>query len=159
MLFSLSYLNYLWTSNNQHGVHSPFVYQLLTKALYKNAKSTQSELFTQWQTKHHIKNSRKIKIINRALNYFNDSSFNTVHLGEYTFDRTLYVNSLENFQLDIENELICHPFIIVDHIDDHQKKWQEIYQNPKLTLSLDFYNIGFLFYKPVQHKENFKIRI
>lgn len=29
-----SYLNFLWHSKNQHGVHSPFVFQWVTKCLY-----------------------------------------------------------------------------------------------------------------------------
>ena len=29
-----SYLNFLWNSTNQHGVHSPFVFDLVTKCFY-----------------------------------------------------------------------------------------------------------------------------
>lgn len=35
MLFQIkSYFNFLWNSKNQHGVHSPFVYSLVTKCFY-----------------------------------------------------------------------------------------------------------------------------
>ena len=32
--FIKSYINFLWNSKNQHGVHSPFVYDLVTKCFY-----------------------------------------------------------------------------------------------------------------------------
>ena len=35
MLFQIkSYLKFLWNSKNEHGVHSPFVFNLLTKCFY-----------------------------------------------------------------------------------------------------------------------------
>lgn len=42
MLFQIkSYLNFLWKSTNQHGVHSPFVFDLVTKCFYNKAKFPQ----------------------------------------------------------------------------------------------------------------------
>ena len=32
------YLLFLWNSTNQHGVHSPFVYRLVTQCLYNTQK-------------------------------------------------------------------------------------------------------------------------
>ena len=35
MLFQIkSYLQFLWHSKNEHGVHSPFVFSLVTKCFY-----------------------------------------------------------------------------------------------------------------------------
>ncbi len=39
MLFQIkSYLKFLWHSKNQHGVHSPFVFDLVTKCFYDSTK-------------------------------------------------------------------------------------------------------------------------
>ena len=34
----LSYIKFLLKSNNQHGIHSPFVYDLITKCFYDRSK-------------------------------------------------------------------------------------------------------------------------
>ena len=45
LFFSVqSYLNFLWNSKNQHGVHSPFVFDLVTKCFYD--KTSKSEYAT-----------------------------------------------------------------------------------------------------------------
>ena len=38
----LQYFRYLWQSTNQHGVHSPYVYNFLTKGLYATKFKYQS---------------------------------------------------------------------------------------------------------------------
>lgn len=38
-----SYLNFLWNSKNQHGVHSPFIYDLVTKCFYDKKKHPEYE--------------------------------------------------------------------------------------------------------------------
>jgi predicted O-methyltransferase YrrM len=40
-----SYLQFLKNATNQHGVHSPFVYHLLTKCFYKKTNATKIHLF------------------------------------------------------------------------------------------------------------------
>jgi predicted O-methyltransferase YrrM len=58
LLFSVqSYLKFLWNSKNQHGVHSPFVFDLVTKCFYD--KTSKSEYAT-------LKKFRDELLLNRS---------------------------------------------------------------------------------------------
>ena len=46
---SKSYLKFLRTSRNQHGVHSPFVYQLVTQCFYKRQQHTAYEIIKSYK--------------------------------------------------------------------------------------------------------------
>ncbi len=44
-----SYLNFLWNSKNQHGVHSPFVFLLVTQCFYDKKKYPQYKLLKDYR--------------------------------------------------------------------------------------------------------------
>ncbi|PXY45687.1 O-methyltransferase [Flavobacterium hydrophilum] len=57
MLFQIkSYLKFLWNSKNEHGVHSPFVFSLLTKCFYDNKSKSEYSI---------LKNYRKSLLENK----------------------------------------------------------------------------------------------
>jgi len=56
-----SYLTFLLKSTNQHGVHSPFVYNLVTKCFYNKTNPTKKEAFLKVK-KRLIKNSKIIAV-------------------------------------------------------------------------------------------------
>lgn len=68
MLFQIkSYLQFLWHSSNQHGIHSPFVYTLVTRCFYdQTIKSEYSDLKA--SNSMVLKN---IKLLYRITHYFN----------------------------------------------------------------------------------------
>ncbi|WP_396151260.1 O-methyltransferase [Flavobacterium sp.] len=44
-----SYLNFLWNSKNQHGVHSPFVFDLVTKCFYDKTNYPEYEVLKNYR--------------------------------------------------------------------------------------------------------------
>jgi hypothetical protein len=57
-----SYIKFLWNSKNEHGVHSPFVFDLVTKCFYDNTKYPEYSL---------LKNtSKRVKLLVRIVWYF-----------------------------------------------------------------------------------------
>jgi len=56
-----SYLTFLLKSTNQHGVHSPFVYNLVTKCFYNKTNPTKKEAFLKIK-KRMAKNSKIIEV-------------------------------------------------------------------------------------------------
>lgn len=67
----ISYLKFLWKSTNEHGVHSPFVYGLVSKCFYDRKKYSGYPLL--WKYKRSIKKSgpalRKLQLLNRVVRY------------------------------------------------------------------------------------------
>ena len=57
----IAYLKFLLNSTNQHGIHSPFVYNLLTKCLYKKEKRPAFEIIENFR-KELLRDHRKIKV-------------------------------------------------------------------------------------------------
>jgi len=54
----LAYIKFLFSSTNQHGVHSPFIYNFVTKCLYDNVKYTAYSKLNNYR--NHLKNSNTV---------------------------------------------------------------------------------------------------
>ena len=75
MLYTLkSYIKFILTSTNEHGVHSPFVYSLLTKCIYKKQrfdKKLNAHLTQQHHdTKHRLISKKKQIMPCKIASYF-----------------------------------------------------------------------------------------
>lgn len=72
----IAYLRFLKSSNNEHGVHSPFVYDFVTKCLYNpsiQTDSTQvnSDFNKLYFPKTSTLNAKKTKLLEQIVHYFN----------------------------------------------------------------------------------------
>ncbi|WP_139150262.1 hypothetical protein [Cellulophaga baltica] len=159
----LRYLSFLFSSTNQHGVHSPFVYTLVTKGLYKKDKYT------------------SIKSLNTALkllDYFKISEINLKDQNE-TF-KALITEKFPNIGLDTNSESFIYldnlsdknvlffkelerfnndTLIYINNINKNYAHWQALITLEKIKVSIDTFHGGILFFRREQVKEHFKIRI
>ena len=157
-----SYLQFLVKSTNQHGVHSPFVYNYITKGLYQHKKDFAiSHKCNQW--------------LLQSIQYFKPKAV-------YLSDKTL-LDSIKQTSIEITVELQTADLILEHYTpENHTRILQtinnmsnsqllliatysyskafinELRQNPDITLVVDFY-YGCLISKRIeQPKQNFFIR-
>jgi predicted O-methyltransferase YrrM len=63
MLYKIkSYIKFLWSSKNEHGVHSPFVFDLVTKCFHDKVYKAEYLILKNYRS-YLLKNSKTIKVI------------------------------------------------------------------------------------------------
>ena len=94
-----SYLQFLWHSKNEHGVHSPFVFLLLTKCFYnKKIKLPLASLST-----YKGANSKKSRLLYKIAHYFSPKFILIV--GETTFEKEIIALANPKSNIDIDNAI------------------------------------------------------
>ncbi|WP_268222995.1 hypothetical protein [Sinomicrobium oceani] len=162
----LSYLKFLWRSTNQHGVHSPFVYAYVTRGLYKA---------------YRFRGPRACKILFRTLAYFKvpDITITEEHpaltgLLKGYFPGIPIVPSggkLYYFNAGLQPDDVPGLLNIAKSDPDrilviegiHRRKtsaraWKMIRTNPSITVTVDLFYAGVVFFREGQARENFIIR-
>ena len=167
MSYFIKHLFHFFTSTNQHRVHSPFVYDYVTKCLY---------------SKQRYSNKKSIDIFVKSIAYFKVQTlllpsetkdlenllariFPALHLGETPYDM-IYSNASN--QKNIGTSIIAaertHNDTVVFVENIHKTKatelaWEQLKNNDKTTISIDLFYCGVVFFRKEQAKEHFKIRI
>lgn len=163
MLFrTISYLKFLLKSTNQHGVHSPFVYDFVTKGLYK--KENNSTSLNSYSEFKNLSNKEK-KVVSKIIYYFKIKEIqvkNTYLIKDLSkTHKTLIYSSINNKYLD---KIINHKLkscILINGIHQNKKaelKWLEIIKNKNATVTIDVFYFGIIFFRSEQEKEHFNIR-
>ena len=154
------FLKHWLGGTNAHGVHSPFVYAYVTKCLYAKAR---------------YRGTKAEKVLFKSLGYFGASRVklpeDADELGarirqEFpgaTFDQGPY----DLVYAPIDKELFAHQvhndtLVLLDGINKKKgntERWTALRAHPSVTVSIDMYHCGALFFRREQAKEHFRIRI
>ncbi|PIF00216.1 MAG: hypothetical protein CR994_07065 [Maribacter sp.] len=160
------YLKYILGSTNQHGIHSPFIYAYVTKCLYKKSR---------------FKGNKNIKALFKGIAYFKAKTFFTPKNGNHIIDLVkesfplietdqrpadiIYLDEPNNVLFSsIIKEGIYHndSMLWVNNIHydkESTQTWETLKNHAKVTVSVDLFYCGALFFRKEQAKEHFKVRI
>ena len=149
-----SYLKFLWNAKNEHGVHSPFVYDLITNCFH-----------TRYIPKQNSTEASKNKLLLKTKAYLNLKDiirFDTQENIHSTINGLLVsCTALQNFSID-KTVPFCNndSCFFVEHIHktkENELIWKQLYQHEAVTCSIETYNLGLLFIRKEQQKEHFII--
>ncbi len=149
-----SYINFIWNSKNEHGVHSPFVFDLVTKCFYASEFPIENSKYPSTN-----------KLILKTIHYFNLKE-NVAYKTQKEFDFLIdsLIVSEDSFK-DFSIEKIL-PFcknetcIFIENIHKTNNNilfWKHLHENKQITCSIETFNLGLLFIRKEQQKEHFII--
>ena len=158
-----TFFKFLLKSQNQHGLHSPFVYDFVTKGLYK--KKVKKIDFSKYNLFNNLSKKKQI-ILTKIINYFNidEINFDEKNLPN-TLDKTyklLYISNIELINVFDFSNFNSKNIILINGIYQTKKKyktWQKIINNKEVTVSIDLFYFGLIFFRKEQAKEHFIIRV
>ncbi|WP_299439670.1 hypothetical protein [uncultured Aquimarina sp.] len=190
MLFQIkSYLHFLWKSTNQHGVHSPFVYNLITKCFYNRKKRASYASIIPIYKKNTPEISLKnAKLLNRLVPYLkyrtilipeNASGFisqvvsinNAVSVSYAIEDQDSFdfiyldikkIKNNSDFLDTIFSKVHNDSLLLLNSINkskESQSFWEQIQNHPKTKVTINTFDFGFVFFRKEQEKEHFIIRV
>ena len=186
-----SYIKFLFNSINEHGVHSPFVFGLVTKGFYRKQPLITDVKYNPVAGL----NNTTLNILFRVIAYF--KSYKLIVLGDDAVatavaetmrqgaeeintkiwfystyvtvpggidlailagkDADSLLPLMQQLKSDINNDSIA----VVANIhesDAMEQAWEAIKKDPNVTVSVDAYHLGLLFFRKEQQKQHFIIR-
>ena len=129
------YISFLVNSSNQHSVHSPTVYKLLTECIYKIDK----------------------KLIMRDI-FILQNSIKKIYLDEFQVD---YIDNILSVNIN-EFAIKENKIIIIKNIKYKNEYcfWKKLIRDNKIQVSLDFYYFGIIIIKNKKlQKQDYQIRL
>jgi len=149
-----SFWKFLSKSTNQHGVHSPFVYHLITQCFYKNNKGNLLQAFVVYLDMKTIYYEGQPTALIKELKVKKAARISEAQLIYVTPDE----QTLENLEIILEN-LKNNSVICCANPYENPSGWLKIQEMACEHVIVDIYQYGFIFRRDQQVAECFKIRV
>lgn len=163
----LTFIKFRFRATNQHGVHSPFVYRLLTKAIYpKQGPQTNKSRQILIKCIGYFKpENLQFQASDQPLKKEFSSLLSTPLEGAPPYDLVYFGSPQDpalSTKLSRPEEWHNDTLFFIDKISESKASrayWKKLCTNEIVTVSIDFFYCGLLFFRKEQAKEHFMIRI
>jgi len=162
----LQHLKFLLTATNQHGVHSPFIFSYITKCVYVKPGYPYSKSVDVLLKSIAYFEPKKVCLIdNRQLEKTVRRHFPKIELSEGGSEVSFFseysqelLDTLLSEEKNIQNDCL----LLLDDIYSSKEKnriWNSTKKHRKVSVTVDMFYCGAVFFRQEQAKEHFKIRI
>lgn len=154
--FYVDWLTHFLVANSRHGTHSPFVYRLVDNVVYGRLQVGEPR-------------DKRTRLIARLIDWFQPDTVYDMRIDEHppisridfvvadcVHAETL-VTQLDRLWPRLHTQSVfvllgCHRTAGANLL------WQSIKNRPEVTVTIDLFDIGLVFFHSGQAKEDFKIR-
>ncbi len=135
------------SSHSRHGTHSPFVYRLADKVIYK-------------RTEEKYRRTRIGDLLVKEIaDYFGVvHTLSRVEVGE---SKALYIEDAVTTVEDLAQLQHQFHYIVLAGIynsEYHIRRWRHVCKDGRFIVTIDLFLFGLIFYRREQPKQNFKLR-
>lgn len=161
------YLKFKLQATNQHGIHSPFVFNYLTRCLYAGKRQHPYKTFDVLLKSISYFGTERLGLVpdDPDLKAMIQAAFPHIRCHERPAD-LLYLHAPDPELLlaasGINPAIHNHTLCIVDQIHSSRealRNWERVKALEEVRVTIDGYHCGMVFFRKEQAKEHFKIRI
>ena len=162
-IFKRSYICFLIKSSNQHGIHSPYVFDYLTKGIYKQKRrwrlKANRDTFPKWTIEYFQPKSVFIYGSDVHLDFCekNKICYNTSEVVDFIWvkDNLLFSKEL----IDRLFKQMHNDSVLLLSKSKNNTLWEEIVEDSRFVVTMDFYFYGVASIRKEQLKQHFILRI
>jgi hypothetical protein len=152
-------LIYFFKRKGPHGIHSPYVYKLVSVDFRRQPNSTQIQKIATFLPHLKISTIKKISQLigdEENLQLSETKLFIQISESLKVFFSPQHFYDFQISQMELDDEFRC---VILGIIDDkwNFNNWKELQENSKFHCTLDCGSFGILVKRTHQHKEHFTI--
>ena len=162
IIYFLKYTCYYLTATNKYGVHSPFVFQLVTeviqsKKIYYNRKKKHTALISRLLSHFKPKSIVEIgsyKLFKKSMIYHQNFQKINRDLIDFIYVQKATKETLNNALKYMHNDSV----LVINNIHKANEEWKFLQNHPKVNVSINLFCLGLIFLREQQKEQHFTIR-